>query len=120
MEDLDKNPVDYVPTFDETTTEPTVFPATYPNLLVNGSTGIAVGMATNIPPHNIGEVIAGGIWVIENTLMSTATAYTRDQKLKELIKLIPGPDFPTGGMIVGKRGRPAAHATARAPRQARA
>ena len=70
MEDLDKNTVDYVPNFDETTTEPTVFPATYPNLLVNGSTGIAVGMATNIPPHNLGEVIDGVIWIIENTLMS--------------------------------------------------
>ena len=70
MEDLDKDTVDYVPNFDETTTEPTVFPATYPNLLVNGSTGIAVGMATNIPPHNLGEVIDGVIWIIENTLMA--------------------------------------------------
>ena len=104
MEDLDKNTVDYVPNFDETTTEPTVFPATYPNLLVNGSTGIAVGMATNIPPHNLGEVIDGVIWIIENTLMSDSAPYSREQKLKELIRLIPGPDFPTGGMIVGKRG----------------
>ena len=69
MEDLDKDTVDFVPNFDETTTEPTVFPATYPNLLVNGSTGIAVGMATNIPPHNLGEVIDGVIWIIENKLM---------------------------------------------------
>ena len=120
MEDLDKNTVDYVPNFDETTTEPTVFPATYPNLLVNGSTGIAVGMATNIPPHNLGEVIDGVIWIIENTLMSTATAYTRDQKLKELIKLIPGPDFPTGGMIVGKRGIHEAYVTGRGSIQVRA
>ena len=120
MEDLDKNTVDYVPNFDETTTEPTVFPATYPNLLVNGSTGIAVGMATNIPPHNLGEVIDGVIWIIENTLISTATVYTRDQKLKELIKLIPGPDFPTGGMIVGKRGIHEAYVTGRGSIQVRA
>ena len=108
MEDLDKNTVDYVPNFDETTTEPTVFPATYPNLLVNGSTGIAVGMATNIPPHNLGEVIDGVIWIIENTLIGAGQAgeaggsgktYSREEKLKELIRLIPGPDFPTGGSI---------------------
>ena len=120
MEDLDKNTVDFVPNFDETTTEPTVFPATYPNLLVNGSTGIAVGMATNIPPHNLGEVIDGVIWIIENTLMSSAATYTRDQKLKELIKLIPGPDFPTGGMIVGKRGIHEAYVTGRGSIQVRA
>ena len=94
MEDLDKNTVDFVPNFDETTTEPTVFPATYPNLLVNGSTGIAVGMATNIPPHNLGEVIDGVIWIIENTLMSDSATYSREQKLKELIRLIPGPRLP--------------------------
>jgi DNA gyrase subunit A len=120
MEDLDKNTVDFVPNFDETTTEPTVFPATYPNLLVNGSTGIAVGMATNIPPHNLGEVIDGVIWIIENTLMQTATTYSREQKLKELIRLIPGPDFPTGGMIVGKRGIHEAYLTGRGSIQVRA
>ena len=120
MEDLDKNTVDFVPNFDETTTEPTVFPATYPNLLVNGSTGIAVGMATNIPPHNLGEVIDGVIWIIENTLMSSATTYSREQKLKELIRLIPGPDFPTGGMIVGKRGIHEAYLTGRGSIQVRA
>ncbi|MEP6782210.1 MAG: DNA gyrase subunit A [Acidobacteriota bacterium] len=126
MEDLDKNTVDYVPNFDETTTEPTVFPATYPNLLVNGSTGIAVGMATNIPPHNLGEVIDGVIWIIENTLMggeskdSPLPTYSREQKLKELIRLIPGPDFPTGGMIVGKRGIHEAFLTGRGSIQVRA
>ena len=120
MEDLDKNTVDFVPNFDETTTEPTVFPATYPNLLVNGSTGIAVGMATNIPPHNLGEVIDGVIWIIENTLMSSAITYSREQKLKELIRLIPGPDFPTGGMIVGKRGIHEAFLTGRGSIQVRA
>ena len=137
MQDLDKDTVDYVPNFDETTTEPTVFPATYPNLLVNGSTGIAVGMATNIPPHNLGEVIDGVIWIIENTLMgSGATSasgddsnptpqapgpvYTREQKLKELIRIIPGPDFPTGGSIVGKRGIHEAFLTGRGSIQVRA
>src|SRR6187455_1244780 len=120
MEDLDKNTVDYVPNFDETTTEPTVFPATYPNLLVNGSTGIAVGMATNIPPHNLGEVIDGVIWIIENTLMSDSATYSREQKLKELIRLIPGPDFPTGGIIVGKRGIHEAALTGRGSIQVRA
>src|SRR6187455_2238742 len=120
MEDLDKNTVDFVPNFDETTTEPTVFPATYPNLLVNGSTGIAVGMATNIPPHNLGEVIDGVIWIIENTLMSDSATYTKEQKLKELIRLIPGPDFPTGGSIVGKRGIHEASLTGRGSIQVRA
>ena len=122
MEDLDKATVDFVPNFDETTTEPTVFPATYPNLLVNGSTGIAVGMATNIPPHNLGEVIDGVVWVIEHTLMGGAAApsYTREQKLKELIRLIPGPDFPTGGQIVGRRGIHEAFLTGRGSIQVRA
>ncbi len=106
MDDLDKDTVDHVPNFDETTTEPTVFPTVYPNLLVNGSTGIAVGMATNIPPHNMREVIDGTVWLIENTLLAPAdaTPLTTEEKLKELIRLVPGPDFPTGGMIVGRRG----------------
>jgi len=129
MQDLDKDTVDYVPNFDETTTEPTVFPATYPNLLVNGSTGIAVGMATNIPPHNLGEVIDGVIWIIENTLMGAGGAgqaggagknYSREEKLKELIRIIPGPDFPTGGTIVGKRGIHEAYLTGRGSIQVRA
>jgi DNA gyrase subunit A len=120
MEDLDKDTVDFVPNFDETTTEPTVFPATYPNLLVNGSTGIAVGMATNIPPHNLGEVIDGVVWIIENTLMDGSASYTREQKFKELIRLIPGPDFPTGGVIVGKRGIHEAFLTGRGSIQVRA
>jgi len=129
MQDLDKDTVDYVPNFDETTTEPTVFPATYPNLLVNGSTGIAVGMATNIPPHNLGEVIDGVIWIIENTLLGAGQAgqaggagksYSREEKLKELIRLIPGPDFPTGATIVGKRGIHEAYLTGRGSIQVRA
>src|SRR4026208_1900448 len=108
MEDLEKDTVNFQPNFDETTTEPTVLPAPYPNLLVNGSTGIAVGMATNIPPHNLGEVCEGVIWFIEHTLMPGApgatTPLSREQKLKELIRLIPGPDFPTGGLIIGRQG----------------
>src|SRR6476619_1926611 len=94
MDDLEKDTVDYQPNFDETTTEPTVLPAPYPNLLVNGSTGIAVGMATNIPPHNLGEVCDGVIWFIENTLIGidhqAPQAFSREAKLKELIRLIPG------------------------------
>ena len=107
MDDLDKDTVDHQPNFDETTTEPTVLPAPYPNLLVNGSTGIAVGMATNIPPHNLGEVVDGVVWFIESTLMGAQGAQgalSKEQKLKELIRLIPGPDFPTGGLIIGRRG----------------
>jgi DNA gyrase subunit A len=124
MADLDKDTVPFVPNFDETTTEPTVFPAPYPNLLVNGSTGIAVGMATNIPPHNLGEVIDAVVWLIEATLMKAddpdRTVYTREQKLKELIRLMPGPDFPTGGAVVGRRGIHEAYITGRGGIQVRA
>jgi DNA gyrase subunit A len=120
MDDLEKDTVDYQPNFDETTTEPTVLPAPYPNLLVNGSTGIAVGMATNIPPHNLGEVCDGVIWFIETTLMPGAAQWSREQKLKELIRLIPGPDFPTGGLIVGRRGIHEAYVSGRGGIQVRA
>ena len=98
MADLDKETVDFVPNYDESTTEPTVLPAPYPNLLVNGSSGIAVGMATNIPPHNLREVISGVVWAVENA--------QEPQEIKEhtLMGLIPGPDFPTGGFIVGHAG----------------
>src|SRR5688500_9065248 len=124
MDDLDHETVDYQPNFDETTTEPTVLPAPYPNLLVNGSTGIAVGMATNIPPHNLGEVVDGVVWFIETTLMTGAAGaqgvLSREQKLKELIRLIPGPDFPTGGMIVGRRGIHEAYISGRGAIQVRA
>src|SRR5687767_9394385 len=131
MDDLDHETVDYIPNFDETTTEPVVLPAPYPNLLVNGSTGIAVGMATNIPPHNLGEVIDGVVWFIETTLMGaqgaqgaqgalTPQVLSREQKLKELIRLIPGPDFPTGGLIVGRRGIHEAYVTGRGGIQVRA
>src|SRR5690349_8753724 len=121
MSDLDKETVDFVPNFDETTTEPTVLPAPYPNLLVNGSTGIAVGMATNIPPHNLGEICDGVIWFIENNLMTPPPQpLSREAKLKELIRLIPGPDFPTGGSIVGRRGIHEAYVSGRGSIQVRA
>ena len=98
MADLDKETVDFVPNYDETTEEPTVLPAPFPNLLVNGSAGIAVGMATNIPPHNMREVIDGVISVIEHRLES------KDAKFRALLKAVPGPDFPTGAYIVGREG----------------
>ncbi len=94
MTDMDKDTVDFVDNYDETKSEPTVFPAAFPNLLVNGGTGIAVGMATNIPPHNLGEVIDGIIAMIENPEIST----------EELLTHIKGPDFPTGCMILGNKG----------------
>ena len=98
MADLDKETVDFVPNYDETTEEPTVLPAAYPNLLVNGSSGIAVGMATNIPPHNMREVIDGLITVIEHRSES------KEARFRALMKTIPGPDFPSGGFIVGREG----------------
>ena len=107
MADLDKQTVDFVPNYDETTEEPTVLPAPYPNLLVNGSAGIAVGMATNIPPHNLTEVIDGVIWTIEHLEAS------EDEKRRGLSARIPGPDFPTGGYIVGRAGIDAAYRTGR-------
>src|SRR5205809_768408 len=94
MEDMDKDTVDFVPNYDETKTEPTVFPAAFPNLLVNGGTGIAVGMATNMPPHNLGEIIDGVCAQIDNPAIA----------IPELMKFIIGPDFPTGGIICGIEG----------------
>ena len=107
MADLDKATVDFVPNYDETTEEPTVLPAPYPNLLVNGSAGIAVGMATNIPPHNLREVIEGLVWLTEHADES------REAKERTLLSLVPGPDFPTGGFIVGRSGITQAHRTGR-------
>ena len=94
MQDMDRDTVDFVPNYDERMTEPTVFPAAFPNLLVNGGTGIAVGMATNMPPHNLGEVIDGICAQIDNP----------DITIPELMKFIKGPDFPTGGVICGIEG----------------
>ncbi|MDE2906496.1 MAG: DNA gyrase subunit A [Acidobacteriota bacterium] len=98
MADLDKETVDFVPNYDETTEEPSVLPAPYPNLLVNGSAGIAVGMATNVPPHNLREVIDGIVWVAEHP------DEPADVKRRMLATFVPGPDFPTGGFIVGRAG----------------
>src|SRR5205809_1894586 len=94
MADMEKDTVEFVPNYDESKTEPTVFPAAFPNLLVNGGTGIAVGMATNIPPHNLGEIIDAVCAQIDNPNID----------LKELMKLVKGPDFPTGCMILGMEG----------------
>ena len=92
IDDIEKNTVEFKSNYDETEKEPVVLPAQYPNLLVNGAGGIAVGMATSIPPHNLGEIIDGTLALINN----------KDIKIKELMKHIPGPDFPTGGIIIGK------------------
>src|SRR5271155_3669305 len=94
MEDLDKETVDHIPNYDETKVEPTVFPAKFPNLLCNGSSGIAVGMATNIPPHNLEELILATVRVIDNPATS----------IDEIMEVMPAPDFPTGGVICGYRG----------------
>ncbi len=93
IDDIEKDTVDFKSNYDETEQEPTVLPSQYPNLLVNGAGGIAVGMATSIPPHNLGEVIDGTLALIDNN----------DIKINELMKYIPGPDFPTGGIIIGKK-----------------
>jgi DNA gyrase subunit A len=107
MADLDKETVDFVPNYDETTEEPTVLPTTFPNLLVNGSAGIAVGMATNIPPHNMREVIDGVVAVIE------ARGQSKQERMKAVLRAVPGPDFPTGGIIVGRTGIVQAYTTGR-------
>jgi DNA gyrase subunit A len=116
MTDLDKETVDFVPNYDERSEEPTVLPTPFPNLLVNGSAGIAVGMATNVPPHNLREVVDGCIWLIENTHLASAedaATVSRGEKLKQLLRLIPGPDFPTAGYIVGRQGIIQAYTTGR-------
>src|SRR6202022_4032493 len=91
-DDLDKDTVDFQANYDDRDREPTVLPAKFPNLLVNGAGGIAVGMATNIPPHNLGEVIDACVALIDNPALT----------IDELINIIPGPDFPTGGIILGR------------------
>ena len=111
MTDLDKETVDFVPNYDETTEEPSVLPSPFPNLLVNGSAGIAVGMATNIPPHNLREVIEAVIWTVESTYQETPPSAAERQR--KLLELVPGPDFPTGGYIVGRSGVQQAYLTGR-------
>ena len=103
MDDLDKETVDVIPNYDETKTEPTVFPAKFPNLLCNGSSGIAVGMATNIPPHNLSELIEATLLLLDNPKTS----------IEELMQVMPGPDFPTGGIICGYKGIQDAYRTGR-------
>lgn len=99
LKDIEKDTVNFIPNFDETEREPVVLPARIPNLLVNGTQGIAVGMATNIPPHNIGEVISAIEKMIDNKVIED-----RETELEELMEIIKGPDFPTGGEILGRRG----------------
>jgi DNA gyrase subunit A len=103
LDDLDKDTVDFVPNYDGNEKEPRLLPARFPNLLVNGSGGIAVGMATNIPPHNLGEIIDGCLALIDN----------KDITIEEIIKIIPAPDFPTGGIILGRAGHDSAAKTGR-------
>ena len=103
IDDIDKDTVDFMPNYDESLQEPTVLPARYPNLLVNGTNGIAVGMATNIPPHNLGEVCDACCAYIDNP----------DISIEDLIKIVPGPDFPTGGLILGYSGAKSAYLTGR-------
>src|SRR4051794_18557001 len=103
LADLDKETVDFVPNYDDSEQEPSVLPAKYPQLLVNGSGGIAVGMATNIPPHNLGEIIDATIAIIKN----------REVTIDELMAIVPGPDFPTGGFIYGRTGIEQAYRTGR-------
>ena len=103
LDDIDKDTVDFTPNYDESKDEPSVLPARFPNLLVNGAGGIAVGMATNMPPHNLGEVIDGCLAFIDNP----------DISAEELIEIIPGPDFPTGALILGRAGARSAYTTGR-------
>ena len=113
--DIDMDGVDFMPNFDETEKEPTVLPARYPNLLVNGTTGIAVGMATNIPPHNLREVIGAVNKIIDNQVIED-----RDTDIEEILDIVKGPDFPTGGVILGKAGIEEAYRTGRAKIRVRA
>ena len=113
--DLNKNTVDFMPNFDETEKEPTVLPSRYPNLLVNGTSGIAVGMATNIPPHNLREVIGAVVKIIDNRINED-----RDTTLEEILEIVKGPDFPTGGTIIGKTAIEEAYRTGRAKIRVRA
>src|SRR5215467_7375962 len=114
MADLDQETVDFAPNYDETTEEPTVLPAPFPNLLVNGSAGIAVGMATNVPPHNLREVVDACVWLIENTYFADPSERPNTaEKLRNLIRLVPAPDFPTAAQIVGRQGAVQAYSTGR-------
>ncbi len=115
LADINKDTVDFAPNFDETEKEPTVLPSRYPNLLVNGTQGIAVGMATNIPPHNLREVINAVVKMIDNRVNED-----RDTDISELLPIVKGPDFPTGGIILGSRGVEEAYRTGRGKIRVRA
>ena len=115
LADIDKNTVDFIPNYSEEVEEPTVLPARVPNLLINGSSGIAVGMATNIPPHNLSEVIDGVVKMIDNYVQQK-----RETSVDELIEVIKGPDFPTGGIIMGRNGICSAYRTGRGKIRVRA
>ncbi len=108
LADINKDTVDFIPNFDETEKEPTVLPSRFPNLLVNGTTGIAVGMATNIPPHNLSEIIAAVVKMIDNRIEED-----RETDIDELLPIVKGPDFPTGGVILGTRGIEESYRTGR-------
>lgn len=113
LADIEKNTVDYRPNFDESLNEPEVLPSRFPNLLVNGSAGIAVGMATNIPPHNLGEVIDGVLYMIDNYTGQNEEEEIRETSIDEILNIIKGPDFPTGATIHGKSGIDLAYRTGR-------
>ncbi len=113
--DINKDTVDFAPNFDETEKEPVVLPARFPNLLVNGTSGIAVGMATNIPPHNLREIINAVVKIIDNQI-----ADKEDTTVEEILQIVKGPDFPTGGMILGTRGIEEAYRTGRGKIRVRA
>ena len=115
LADINKDTVDFVPNFDETEKEPSVLPSRYPNLLVNGTTGIAVGMATNIPPHNLREVIDAIIKIIDNRIIDD-----KETEIEEILSIVKAPDFPTGGIILGTRGSEEAYRTGRGKVRVRA
>ena len=115
LADINKDTVDFVPNFDETEKEPVVLPSRYPNLLVNGTTGIAVGMATNIPPHNLREVVNAVVKIIDNKVNED-----RDTTIEEVLEIVKAPDFPTGGLILGTRGCEEAYRTGRGKIRVRA
>ncbi len=115
LADINKDTVDFVPNFDETEKEPSVLPSRYPNLLVNGTTGIAVGMATNIPPHNLREVISAVVKIIDNKIEEN-----RETDIEELLEIVKAPDFPTGGVILGTAGSEEAYRTGRGKVRVRA
>ena len=115
LADINKDTVDFVPNFDETEKEPVVLPSRYPNLLVNGTTGIAVGMATNIPPHNLREVVSAVVKIIDNRVEEN-----RETQIEEILDIVKAPDFPTGGIILGTRGSEEAYRTGRGKVRVRA